>query len=554
MRTADTVLLVFYFGLMVGVGFYFARYMKTLDLYFVGGKKLPWWLGGVSFLMSYVSALSIVVYAAMGYTYGLVSVTLYAVSVPACLITTVLFARRWHRAGVSTPVEFLERRFSVGLRQVFAWSGIPLKVIDEGLKIIAVGLFVSKGLGMSLTTAILLTGIIIIVYTALGGLWAVFITDFIQFVLVTTAVLLLLPLSLQQAGGVQSFVARAPDEFFEPLHAPYTGFYLLGFVLLVTLSMSGNWSLVQRFYAARSEKDARRVGWSAAVLFLLLPPVWIVAGMAARVWLPAGWAEHNDPQYVYAEISRLLLPPGLLGLIVAALFAASMSVLSAGYNVIASVLTVDVYQRHIRPQASQRRLLVVGKILTAAVGLTAMAVAGLVLHFRWTIFDTMVAAFGFFLPPTVLPVLAGLVWPRITSRGALVGFLTGLVSGAAFLGARAYLPASYSYPMQTVSIWVSSAVVVLAMFLASGKQAPERARIAEFYRSLAQPAAPAPVAVLPEPFFISGVVLLLLGLVLGGIGALSGGPGGLAAWVGLLLALVGGGLLWGHRLTAGDRD
>lgn len=554
MRPADTLLVVFYFGLMVAVGIYFARYMKTLDLYFVGGKKLPWWLGGVSFLMSYVSALSIVVYSAMGYTYGLVSVTLYATTVPASLLTAWLFARRWHRAQVSTPVEFLERRFSAGLRQVFAWSGIPLKVIDEGLKIIAVGLFVSKGLGLGLNAAIFWTGVIIIVYTALGGLWAVFITDFIQFVLVTTAVLLLLPLSLRQAGGVQAFVSQAPEGFFHPLHPPYTAFYLLGFVLLSTLSMSGNWSLVQRFYSSRSERDARRVGWLAAVLFLLLPPVWILAGMAARVWLPADWAQHNDPQYVYAEISRRLLPPGLLGLIVAALFAATMSVLSAGYNVIASVLTVDVYQRHIRPQASQRRLLVVGKIMTVVIGLTAMSVAWLVLYFQWTIFDTMVAAFGFFLPPTVLPVLAGLVWPRITSRGALVGFLAGLVSGGAFLAARAFLPPGYGYPMQTVSLWVSSLVVLLAMYLGSRESAGERERIAKFYESLARPAAPAPAAALPEPFFISGLVLFLLGVVLGGIGAVSSGPGSVAMWVGLLLVALGGMLLAKHRLRARPED
>ena len=153
MRPADTVLLLFYFALMVGVGVYFARYMKNVAVYFVGGKQLPWWLGGVSFVMSYVSALSIVMYAAIGYTYGLVSMTLYAASVPACLLTSELFARRWNRAGISTPVEFLERRYSAGLRQVFAWSGIPLKVIDEGLKIIAVGLFVSTGLGVSLNAA-----------------------------------------------------------------------------------------------------------------------------------------------------------------------------------------------------------------------------------------------------------------------------------------------------------------------------------------------------------------------------------------------------------------
>jgi hypothetical protein len=194
--------------------------------------------------------------------------------------------------------------------------------------------------------------------------------------------------------------------------------------------------------------------------------------------------------------------------------------------------------------------LVVGKVLTAAVGLTAMAVAGFVLHFRWTIFDTMVTAFGFFLPPTVLPVLAGLVWPRITSRGALAGFLAGLVSGAAFLGVRAYLPASYNYPLQTVSLWVSSTAVVLAMFLASRKNTPEIARIAEFYRSLAQPAVPSPVAILPEPFLISGVVLGLLGLVLGGIGGFAGGPSRLALWVGLSLAALGGALLWRHGRRA----
>ncbi len=549
MRSADTLLVILYFGLMVSVGIYFARYMKTLDLYFVGGKKLPWWLGGISFLMSYVSALSIVVYSAMGYTYGLVSITLYATTVPACLVTAWLFARRWHRAGVSTPVEFLERRYSAYLRQVFAWSGLPLKIIDEGLKIIAVGLFVSKGLGMSLNTAILLTGVIIILYTALGGLWAVCITDFIQFVLVTTAVLLLLPLSLREAGGLRSFVAHVPQGFFEPLHPPYTAFYLLGFILLSTMSMAGNWSLVQRFYSARSEQDARRIGWLAAALFLLLPPVWIIAGMAARVWLPADWARQNDPQYVYAEISKRLLPPGLLGLIVAALFAATMSVLSAGYNVIASVLTVDVYRRHIRPEASERSLLAVGKISTALVGLTAMSVAWLVLHFRWTIFDTMVAAFGFFLPPTVLPVLAGLVWPRVTSRGALAGFIAGLVSGGAFLAARAFLPAAYNYPMQTVSLWVSSAVVLAAMYLASASasDAPERAQIAEFYQALARPAAPAQQASIPEPFFISGVVLALLGVALGAIGALQWSAAKLTFWVGALLAALGATLLLRHR-------
>ena len=197
-----------------------------------------------------------------------------------------------------------------------------------------------------------------------------------------------------------------------------------------------------------------------------------------------GLGKHHDPQYVYAEISRALLPPGLLGLVVAALFAATMSVLSAGYNVIASVLTVDVYQRLINPAASQRRLVTVGKVLTVVVGACAMLVAWLVIYLKWTLFDTMVAAFGFFLPPTVLPVLAGLVWPRVTSRGALAGFIAGIVSGAAFLAAKPMIHGIDPHSMQTV--------VPMDFERGGGARdgarfAPdkrERARIAEFYASL----------------------------------------------------------------------
>ena len=149
MRGADLAIVVVYFVTMIAIGLAYSRQMKSLDMYFAGGKQLSWWLGGVSFLMAYVSALSIVVYAGFGYQYGLVALTIYWTTVPGALLTTWLFARRWRRAGVLTPVEFLETRFSPAVRQVFVWSGIPLKVIDEGLKIVAIGIFVSAGMGVS---------------------------------------------------------------------------------------------------------------------------------------------------------------------------------------------------------------------------------------------------------------------------------------------------------------------------------------------------------------------------------------------------------------------
>jgi hypothetical protein len=101
--------------------------------------------------------------------------------------------------------------------------------------------------------------------------------------------------------------------------------------------------------------------------------------------------------------------------------------------------------------------------------------------------------------------------------------------------------------MQTVSLWGSSLVVMVAMWLGSRADESERARITEFYHSLSRPAVPAPVANLPEPFFISGLVLLVLGLVLAALGALAGGASVLAAAVGLALAALGGALILRHR-------
>lgn len=357
MRGPDLVIVVVYFVTMVAIGLVYSRQMKSLDMYFAGGKQVSWWLGGVSFVMAYVSALSIVVYAGLGYQYGLVALTIYWTTVPATLVVTWLFARRWRRAGVLTPVEFLETRFSSAVRQVFVWSGIPLKVIDEGLKIVAIGIFVSAGTGISPFWAMAAVGIITLIYTVLGGLWAVVITDFVQFVLVTTGILLLLPLTYRAVGGWHRFVAAVPADFFRPVHTPYHWTQVGAFMVLTALSLAGNWSLIQKFYSARSDRECRGIGWLASLLFFLLPPVWIFTGMLGRAFTQL---QISDPQSVYARVSSALLPPGMMGLMIAALFAATMSVLSSGYNVVAAVLTVDVHQRLIRPNASQRELVIVG--------------------------------------------------------------------------------------------------------------------------------------------------------------------------------------------------
>jgi solute:Na+ symporter, SSS family len=517
MHRADAIVMAAYFATMITVGIWYSRLMKSTDMYFAGGKQLSWWLGGVSLLMSYVSALSILVYAGLGFRYGLVALTLYWSSVPAVLVTTWLFAQRWRRAGVITPTEFLKKRFSPLVQQVLAWSGVPLKVIDEGLKIVAIGIFVSAALNVPAWISMSCAGATIIVYATLGGLWAVVVTDFIQFVLVSGAVILLLPLTLQAAGGYRHFRAAMPAQFFAPVHEPFSWVYVGSFLVLNTISLSGNWSLIQKFYSVRTDREARQVGWLASALFLLLPPFWIVTGMLARSFIPSVGI---DPQTVYARVSKALLPPGILGMMIAALFAATMSVLSSGYNVISSVLTIDVYRRLIRPQAPQPELVLVGRILTIVIGTIALAIGLGVAYFHWTIFDTMVAAFGFFLPPTVLPMLGGLLSRRLSSGGALAGFAAGILIGLGFLVTRGlFRPSPYGM-FDAMSLTVPAVSTALVLVLAAS-WFPSRGYAAEvtseFFAVLGQPAVTVEKD-MPSPSPIAGLVIGVMGLVLSAVG------------------------------------
>jgi solute:Na+ symporter, SSS family len=516
MQKADIAVLFTYFIAMMSVGVVYSKRAKSLDMYFAGGKQLSWWLGGVSVLMAQVSTFSIVVYSAMGYQYGLVALTLYWTTVPAFVIATWLFATRWRRAGVITPTEFLETRFSSSVRQLFVWSTVPLKIFDDALKIVAIGLFVSAGLKMSATGAVITVGLVTVVYTMLGGLWAVVITDFVQFVLVASGVLLLAPLTLHAAQGWRHVVDVLPPAFFHPIHEPYGWGYVGSFLVLSILSAAGNWSLVQRFYSARSDREARGMGWTAALLFLILPPIWILTGMFARAFIaPAGF----DAQTVYARVSVELLPPGVFGLMIAALLAAAMSVISASLNVTAAVLTVDVHQRLVHPSASQHELVFVGRALTGVTGLLALAIALTAIHFHWSMFNSMVVAFGFVLPPTVLPVVAGLLTRRLSAGGALAGFLAGVGVGTFFIIYRFSSAPSKASQIQSESLLFATLATIVVLFAAASRwpaQGEAADRSNRFLKKLGGTAPPTEVADNPAP--IAGFVIAMMGVVLAVIG------------------------------------
>ena len=566
LHTADHIIIAGYFVLLLVIGVYFWRRMKHVRDFFTGGNSIPWWLAGVSFYLTGFSAFTFVAYSEMAYRFGFVAVTLAWSSAAGMIIGTTFLAGRWRRMGIISPVEFLEARYSRHIRQILAWTGIPLKIIDDGLKIYATGVFVSVGLGYDLQTSIVASGLVMLAYTFMGGLWAVVVTDFVQFIILTLGVVVLFPIVFSQFDSLAAFTSAVPGGFFAPVSGPFSLVYVFAFYLLITLSYNGNWAFAQKFYSVKDEAAARKAGMLATGLKVVGPPLFILPAMAARSLMPELMTPPNSPQYTYAALSLKFLPAGLMGLMIAAMFSATMSTLSGDYNVMASVVTEDIYRRLFDKEASQKRLVLVGRIATLFIGVATIAIGvSLIASARKGLFEVMVTVFGLFVGPMLIPMLAGLVSRKVTYRGAAAGIGAGLVSGLGFYAYKAFVlsgrpdidPNWLRYDYEAMSILTNFGVTILAMVLTTLLERPDaedREQIASFFKRLTTPvdATTTHANVMGEvfsPFKIIGWVTAGTGAML--LVASFTQPVGIGLYVnggaGVVLCLLGAGLYQLHR-------
>lgn len=429
LQQPDYIILAGYFALMLGIGIYFYRYMKGMKDFFSGGNSIPWWLSGVSFYMSAFSVFVFVGYSTIAYKYGWIAVALLWVCIPATFVSVVFFAKKWRRARIDSPVEYLEARYGVLVRQLFAWEGLPVRIIDDALKLVAIGIFVSASLGLGVKQCMFFSGVLMLVYAMLGGLWAVTVTDFIQFVVMAVAIVMLVPMSISEAGGVGEIFSGYEPGFLSLIHPPeYGTMYLLATLLLFILAYSSiNWSLIQRYYCVPKEKDTRKVGVLVMALFFVGTPMILLPALLAPKFLDV---PPDQDRMVYVLICLKLLPPGMMGLVIAAMLSATMSMLSSDYNVCASVLTNDIYRRLIHPAASQKELVLVGRLMTLLIGSTVLGVAFLMLNLTGEgLFRGMIKLFSIFTAPVGVPMILGLLWRKMNKNGALAGFAAGVGLG-----------------------------------------------------------------------------------------------------------------------------
>ncbi|HEY4384097.1 MAG TPA: sodium:solute symporter family protein [Ktedonobacteraceae bacterium] len=438
MSVLDWIVLGLYFLLMVGIGLWSHRRVHNASDYFTAGGRMPWWLAGISHHMSGYSSAVFVGYAAIAYTYGFTLYVWWALPVTiAVLVGAFIIAPRWSRLrmklNIISPMQYLATRYNVPTQQILAWSGALLKVFDVGAKWSAMAIILNVFTNLPLIVGIVLTGGVSLIYVTVGGLWADALTDFAQFIVQLIAGITLFVIVLAKLGGVSalgSIWTRLPASNHALFGGPYTVWFVLAYLLIDFLSYNGGtWNLAQRYIASPSGKQARWAALLSAALYLVWPIILFYPMWAAPLLFP----HMADPSQSYAIIARTLLPNGLVGFVLAGMFAHTMAMTSSDANAISAVVTGDilpVLSTKLR-NLSTRSTLQAARITTLIFTAISMVVAMKADSFGGVI-GLIVTWFGALVGPISIPMLFGLLptFKRCGPAAAITSWAGGILAFA----------------------------------------------------------------------------------------------------------------------------
>lgn len=462
----DLLVIAGYFLFMLGIGVYFMKINKTGREYFVGGNMIPWWVSGMTLYMANFSAWTFTGAAGMTYSAGPFMLLWFCTGGLAYFIGTTMTAKLWRRSRSISPVEYTYTRYNTTTQQFLSWVISVNFVLSAGVQLAATSKVLAPVMGFDITTVTIVTGVIILSYTFMGGVWAVSITDVVQGVILLATIILVVPLSLGLVGGVGNFLERLPPLTFDHLYngVHYDEHWLISILIISSLGFAGGSG--QRFYSVKDEASARKVGYFAGILALTGPIVFGVPPLVARiVWPDLSQVEFfkpyigkNPQDLVYLALCLKFLPNGLIGVFVAAMLAATMSTLSSVYNMISSIVARDMVQGLFRRRTTDDQLLTIGRIASAGIGLTVTVLAVLFVNSQFGIFNMMQAFFTIFNIPVSIPMAFGLLFRRIPKWSAVGAISWGLLAGVTgrYLLAWDIGPQVYFSIIMTGSIFVSS--------------------------------------------------------------------------------------------------
>ena len=375
MDKIDYIVIIVFSIVIVLAGLAFRKRGADMKSYFAAGGSVPWPISGLSLFMSFFSAGTFVVWGSIAYELGWVAITIQMAMCLGGFLVAYLIAPAWRKTNSLTAAEFVRDRLGDRTQKLYTYLILILSLAYTGAFLYPVAKIVNVSTGFSITTCVILLGLLILLYTVVGGLWAVIITDVLQFVILTAAVFIVVILSVKSVGGFNSFVEKVPENFFDWTSGEYSWWFIVAFAMYNTIFIGGNWAYVQRYTSVKNVKSAKKVGLTFGWLYLLSPFIWMLPPMIYRVLNPSLSGLENEGAYLL--ICKEVLPIGILGLMLGGMIFATASSVNTTLNLAASVITNDIY-KVIKPNASLKKTMSVAKLSTVLFGIGTIIVALLV--------------------------------------------------------------------------------------------------------------------------------------------------------------------------------
>ncbi len=451
LSAVDYAIVVFYFALVLAIGWYLKGKANTGEDFFMAGREMTAWVAGLSFLSANLGALELMGWAGSAYQYGILATHWYWIgAIPAMLFLALVMMPFYYISKTHSVPGYLKLRFGEPSRALSAVSFAFMTVLMSGVNMFAMAKVMQIVLGWDINFSIWVSSLTVAIYVSLGGLRSAIFNEVLQFFLIWAGALLVPILGLYEAGGWGNLkiqiAQRASEQYVHlwsglghfstnPMGIHWTG---IVFGLGAVLSM-GYWTtdflVVQRILAAKDIRSAEMAPIIGAGFKMMVPLIVILPGLLGLAVLPMKLVPESmvatTGAHSYNDVLPLMLArycgPGLLGLGITALIAGFMSGMAGNVSAFTTVWTYDIYRPLINSKGTDHHYVNMGRWTTIVGVLISVGTAYLVMQFA-SIMDYVQALFSFFIAPLFGTVLLGMLWKRATGPGGFWGLLCGTLS------------------------------------------------------------------------------------------------------------------------------
>lgn len=542
MLALDYVVIVLFALMVLLAGMAFTGSGSSMKSYFAAGGALPWWLSGLSLFMSFFSAGTFVVWGSIAYQYGWVAITIQWTMALSGFFIGFYIAPKWRKTGALTVGAYIGNRFGAPLKQFYSYLFLLLSFVTTGAFLYPVAKLVNVSTGLSVEISIIAIGLLIIAYTAAGGLWAVVITDVLQFVILSAGLIIVIPLAFQAIGGPGQFIEKSPDGFLNLINDEYSIGFLVAFMFYNTIFIGGNWAYVQRYSSVRSEKDAKKVGWLFGALYLISPVFWMMPPMIYRL-LEGGNLNGIENEGAFLLMCKQVLPQGLLGLMLGGMIFATASSVTTTLNMSAAVFTNDIFKRA-RKTVSEQNLMKIARLSTVFLGLLTIGVALLVPSLGGIV-EVVLSVGAITGAPLFAPPIWALFSKRQTSFSIITTTVFGLVINLFFKFISPVLLELSLDRAAEMMVGVLVPMLILGLFEVYYRLAPVTSRnTGSVIYSEPIPEKATPITSDSSKqnhlaFKVMGLALMFTGLLMVGLGIYTETGQGIVIFTGLVVAIPG---------------